>query len=159
MITQPRRISAVSVADRVSVERCENMGQSVGYSVRFESCLPRPYGSILFCTVGVLLRRLENGLRGVSHVIVDEIHERDVNSDFIMVVLRDMIHTYPEMRLILMSATIDTTLFSKYFNDCPVIEIEGRAFPVQGISYLLFIFILLFIDGDMVILNIFYFIF
>ncbi|XP_071443842.1 dosage compensation regulator mle isoform X2 [Hetaerina americana] len=131
VVTQPRRISAVSVAERVASERLENLGLSVGYSVRFESCLPRPYGGVLFCTVGVLLRRLENGLRGVSHVIVDEIHERDVNSDFIMVVLRDMVHTYPDLRIVLMSATIDTTLFSKYFNDCPVVEVEGRAFPVQ----------------------------
>lgn len=84
-ITQPRRISAVSVSERVATERCEMLGQSVGYSVRFESVLPRPYASIMFCTVGVLLKKLEGGLRGVSHVIVDEIHERDVNSDFIMV--------------------------------------------------------------------------
>ncbi|EFA00345.2 dosage compensation regulator isoform X1 [Tribolium castaneum] len=130
-ITQPRRISAVSVSERVANERCEALGQSVGYSVRFESVLPRPYGSIMFCTVGVLLKKLENGLRGVSHVIVDEIHERDVNSDFIMVVLRDMIHTYPDLRVILMSATIDTSLFSKYFNNCPVVEIAGRTYPVQ----------------------------
>ena len=93
--------------------------------------LPRPYGSVLFCTVGVLLRKLEAGLRGVSHVIVDEIHERDVNSDFLLVVLRDMVHTYPDMRIILMSATIDTTLFSAYFGSCPIVEVEGRAFPVQ----------------------------
>lgn len=85
-ITQPRRISAVSVSERVSSEKCEQIGQSIGYSVRFESVLPRPYASVLFCTVGVLLKKLENGLRGVSHVIVDEIHERDVNSDFILVI-------------------------------------------------------------------------
>ena len=121
----------MSVADRVAVERCEELGVSVGYSVRFESRLPRPYGSVLFCTVGVLLRRLESGLRGVSHVIVDEIHERDVNTDFVMVVIRDMIHTYPDLRVVLMSATIDTTLFSRYFNDCPIVEVPGRAFPVQ----------------------------
>ncbi|CAL1683996.1 unnamed protein product [Lasius platythorax] len=131
VVTQPRRISAVSVADRVAIERCETLGQSIGYSVRFESCLPRPYASVMFCTVGVLLRKLEGGLRGVSHVIVDEIHERDVNSDFIMVVLRDMIHLYPDLRIILMSATIDTTLFSEYFNNCPVVEVPGRAYPVQ----------------------------
>ncbi|XP_072762492.1 dosage compensation regulator mle isoform X1 [Anoplolepis gracilipes] len=131
VVTQPRRISAVSVADRVAVERCETLGQSIGYSVRFESYLPRPYASVMFCTVGVLLRKLEGGLRGVSHVIVDEIHERDVNSDFIMVVLRDMIHLYPDLRIILMSATIDTTLFSEYFNNCPVVEVPGRAYPVQ----------------------------
>lgn len=85
VVTQPRRISAISVSERVAAERCEDLGQTVGYSVRFESVLPRPYASILFCTVGVLLKKLEAGLRGVSHVIVDEIHERDVNSDFIMV--------------------------------------------------------------------------
>ncbi|XP_056647810.1 dosage compensation regulator isoform X1 [Diorhabda sublineata] len=130
-VTQPRRISAVSVSERVANERCEDLGLSIGYSVRFESSLPKPYGSVMFCTVGVLLKKLENGLRGVSHVIVDEIHERDVNSDFIMVVLRDMIHTYPDLRVILMSATIDTTLFSKYFNNCPVIEVPGRAYPVK----------------------------
>ncbi|XP_053661803.1 dosage compensation regulator [Anopheles marshallii] len=130
-VTQPRRISAISVSERVANERCENLGCAVGYSVRFDSVLPRPYGSILFCTIGVLLRKLEGGLRGVSHVIVDEIHERDVNSDFILVVLRDMVHTYPDLRVILMSATIDTSLFSRYFGECPVLEVPGRAFPVE----------------------------
>ena len=129
--TQPRRISAVSVADRVAVERCEELGISTGYSVRFESVFPRPYGAIMFCTVGVLLRKLEAGLRGVSHVIIDEIHERDVNTDFVMVVIRDMVHTYPDLRVILMSATIDTTLFSNYFNGCPIVEVPGRAHPVE----------------------------
>lgn len=130
-VTQPRRISAVSVAERVANERNENIGEAVGYSVRFESVIPRPFGSILFCTIGVLLRKLEAGLRGVSHVIVDEIHERDVNSDFLLVVLRDMVHTYPDLRVILMSATIDTTLFSDYFGNCPVIEIQGRTHPIE----------------------------
>ncbi|XP_073973059.1 dosage compensation regulator mle isoform X2 [Rhodnius prolixus] len=132
IVTQPRRISAISVADRVASERSEELGASCGYSVRFESCLPRAYGGIMFCTIGVLLRKLENGLRGVSHVIVDEIHERDVNSDFLLVVVRDMVHTYPDLRVILMSATIDTTLFSEYFNKCPVIEVPGRAYPVKS---------------------------
>ena len=131
IVTQPRRISAVSVADRVAFERNETLGQSVGYSVRFESCFPRPFGSILFCTVGVLLKKLESGLRGISHIIVDEIHERDVNTDFILVVLRDMIHTYPDLRIVLMSATIDTTLFNNYFGNCPIIEIPGCSFPVK----------------------------
>ena len=134
-VTQPRRISATSVADRVASERGEELGESAGYSVRFESCLPRPYGSILFCTVGVLLRRLERGLRGISHIIVDEIHERDVNTDFLLVVLRDMTLRHPELRVILMSATIDTSLFSRYFGDCPVVEIPGNVHPVE-IHYL-----------------------
>ena len=131
LCTQPRRISAVSVADRVACERLEQVGESVGFSVRFESVFPRPYGAIMFCTVGVLLRKLESGLRGVSHVIVDEIHERDVNTDFLLVLLRDMVHTYPDLRVILMSATIDTSVFQNYFGDCPLLEIDSRVHPVQ----------------------------
>lgn len=100
-VTQPRRISAISVAERVARERCEQLGDTIGYSVRFESVFPRPYGSILFCTVGVLLRKLEAGLRGISHIIVDEIHERDVNSDFLLVILRDMVDTYPDLHSML----------------------------------------------------------
>lgn len=65
---------------------------------------------------------MEGGLRGISHVIVDEIHERDVGTDFMMVLLRDMVHNNPDLRIILMSATIDTSLFSNYFGNCPVIE-------------------------------------
>lgn len=92
------------------------------YSVRFESVLPRPYASIMFCTVGVLLRRMEGGLRGVSHVLIDEIHERDVGTDFMLVLLRDMLHVNPDLRVILMSATIDTSLFRNYFGNCPILE-------------------------------------
>uniref|UniRef100_A0A8C5PZX5 RNA helicase n=1 Tax=Leptobrachium leishanense TaxID=445787 RepID=A0A8C5PZX5_9ANUR len=131
VVTQPRRISAVSVAERVAFERGEEVGSSCGYSVRFESVLPRPHASMLFCTVGVLLRKLEAGIRGISHVIVDEIHERDINTDFLLVVLRDVIQAFPDIRVILMSATIDTTMFCEYFFNCPLIEVFGRTFPVQ----------------------------
>uniref|UniRef100_A0A8C4R7J1 RNA helicase n=1 Tax=Eptatretus burgeri TaxID=7764 RepID=A0A8C4R7J1_EPTBU len=131
VVTQPRRISAVSVGERVAFERGEDLGKSCGYSVRFESCLPRAYGSIMFCTVGVLLRKLEAGLRGISHVIVDEIHERDLNTDFLLVVLNDVVRMYPEARVILMSATIDTSMFQQYFGGSPIIEVFGRTFPVQ----------------------------
>ncbi|XP_061189773.1 ATP-dependent RNA helicase A-like isoform X2 [Saccostrea echinata] len=131
IITQPRRISAVSIAERVAQERGEELGISAGYSVRFESVFPRFYGSILYCTVGTLLRRLENGLRGISHVIVDEIHERDINTDFLLVLLRDMVQAYPQLRVILMSATVDTTLFSEYFGKYQVVEVYGRTHPVQ----------------------------
>ncbi|XP_042320101.1 ATP-dependent RNA helicase A isoform X1 [Sceloporus undulatus] len=131
VVTQPRRISAVSVAERVAYERGEEPGNSCGYSVRFESVLPRPHASVMFCTVGVLLRKLEAGIRGISHVIVDEIHERDINTDFLLVVLRDVVQAYPEIRVILMSATIDTSMFCEYFFNCPIIEVYGRTFPVQ----------------------------
>ncbi|KAI4791514.1 hypothetical protein KUCAC02_033963 [Chaenocephalus aceratus] len=102
VVTQPRRISAVSVAERVSYERAEDVGRSCGYSVRFESVLPRPHASILFCT-----------------------------TDFLMVVLRDVIQAYPEVRVLLMSATIDTSMFREYFFNAPIIEVFGRTFPVQ----------------------------
>ncbi|XP_017379988.2 ATP-dependent RNA helicase A [Cebus imitator] len=131
VVTQPRRISAVSVAERVAFERGEEPGKSCGYSVRFESILPRPHASIMFCTVGVLLRKLEAGIRGISHVIVDEIHERDINTDFLLVVLRDVVQAYPEVRIVLMSATIDTSMFCEYFFNCPIIEVYGRTYPVQ----------------------------
>jgi len=71
-------------------------------------------------------------MRGISHIIVDEIHERDVNSDFLMVVLKDMVYNYPDLRVIFMSATINTDMFSNYFNNCPVICVEGRCYPVKG---------------------------
>ncbi|CAG2105382.1 unnamed protein product, partial [Medioppia subpectinata] len=133
IVTQPRRISAISIAERVAQERAEalSMNSSVGYSVRFENSLPRPYGSVLFCTIGNLLRKLEGGLRGVSHVILDEVHERDVNTDFLLVVARDMVNAFPHLRLILMSATIDTSIFQRYFGNCPILEIPGQSYPVQ----------------------------
>ena len=104
---------------------------STGYSVRFESVFPRSHGAIMFCTVGVLLRKLESGLRGVSHVVIDEIHERDMNTDFLLVVLRDIHKEFPNVRIVLMSATIDTSSFSEYFDNAPVIEVSGRTFPVR----------------------------
>ena len=105
------------------------------YQVRFESVLPRSHGSILLCTVGVLLRKLEGGLRGVSHVVIDEIHERDLNTDFLLVVLRDIVHEFPDVRIVLMSATIDTSTFSNYFSNAPVIEVSGRTFPVNQVGF------------------------
>ena len=105
------------------------------FQVRFESVLPRSHGSILLCTVGVLLRKLEGGLRGVSHVVIDEIHERDLNTDFLLVVLRDIVHEFPDVRIVLMSATIDTSTFSNYFSNAPVIEVSGRTFPVNQVGF------------------------
>ncbi|CAI2341581.1 unnamed protein product [Caenorhabditis sp. 36 PRJEB53466] len=138
VVSQPRRISAISLAERVANERAEEVGETCGYNVRFDSASPRPYGSIMFCTVGVLLRMMENGLRGISHVIIDEIHERDVDTDFVLIVLREMIKEYKDLRVILMSATIDTQLFTNFFDTypgigpTPVIKMHGRTFPVQS---------------------------
>lgn len=150
--TQPRRLAAISVAERVAKERGEITGKgSVGYQVRFEAKLPEDHGSITFCTTGIFLRRmqtalLEGGMSGgvnlddVTHVVVDEVHERDVDTDLLLVVLKRLLADRKArgkpIKVVLMSATIDPTLFQKYFPDdnglpAGVIDIPGRSFPVQ----------------------------
>ncbi|KAF9924102.1 hypothetical protein FBU30_005866 [Linnemannia zychae] len=163
--TQPRRIAAISVAQRVAVERGERVGQSVGYQVRFDNQPPTPGGSILYCTTGIFLRMMHSEgtsasagtsgvsaagsaphdpFRGVSHIVVDEVHERDIDTDFLLVLLRQMQRErrakgLPVIKLILMSATIDTGLFASYFGEgfkggqCPTITVPGRTFPVKQI--------------------------
>lgn len=131
--TQPRRISAMSVSERVAAERGEQIGESVGYKVRLEGMKGRNT-RLLFCTTGVLLRRLlvDRNLRGVSHVIVDEIHERGMNEDFLLIVLKDLLPHRPDLRLILMSATLNAELFSSYFRGAPMLHIPGFTYPVRA---------------------------
>ncbi|GFP86213.1 ATP-dependent RNA helicase dhx36 [Phtheirospermum japonicum] len=130
--TQPRRISAISVAERVAAERGEKIGESVGYRVRLEGMKGRDT-RLLFCTTGILLRRLlvDRNLKGTTHVIVDEIHERGMNEDFLLIVLKDLLRRRPELRLILMSATLNAELFSSYFGGAPMIHIPGFTYPVR----------------------------
>ncbi|XP_072164238.1 LOW QUALITY PROTEIN: putative ATP-dependent RNA helicase DHX57 [Diadema setosum] len=130
--TQPRRISATAVAERVAKERTTRIGDIVGYQIRLEN-KQSSSTRLTFCTTGILLRRLESDpeLSGVSHVIVDEVHERSEESDFLMMVLRDMLPQRPDLRVILMSATLNADLFSQYFFNCPVINIPGKTFPVD----------------------------
>ncbi|XP_024028399.1 DExH-box ATP-dependent RNA helicase DExH1 isoform X2 [Morus notabilis] len=129
--TQPRRISAISVSARVSSERGESLGETVGYQIRLES-KRSSQTRLLFCTTGVLLRQLvqDPELTGVSHLLVDEIHERGMNEDFLLIILRDLLPRRPDLRLILMSATINADLFSKYFGNAPTIHIPGFTHPV-----------------------------
>ncbi|KAK4770067.1 hypothetical protein SAY87_030599 [Trapa incisa] len=131
--TQPRRISAISVAERVASERGEKLGESVGYKVRLEGVKGKDT-HLLFCTTGILLRRLliDRNLKGVTHVIVDEIHERGMNEDFLLIVLKDLLPHRPELKLILMSATLDAELFSSYFGGAPVVQIPGFTYPVEA---------------------------
>lgn len=145
--TQPRRISAMSVAERISQERGENIGESIGYKIRLDSKGGR-HSSILFCTNGVLLRvlvsrgangsrlgassmEIGNDISELTHIIVDEIHERDRYSDFMLAILRDLLPTCPHLRLVLMSATIDAERFSQYFGGCPIIRVPGFTHPVK----------------------------
>lgn len=130
--TQPRRISAMSVSERVASERGEKLGDSVGYKVRLEGMKGRDT-HLLFCTTGILLRRLlaDRKLKGVTHVIVDEIHERGMNEDFLLIILKELLSHRPELKLILMSATLDAELFSLYFNGAPIMCIPGFTYPVK----------------------------
>ncbi|KAI5065119.1 hypothetical protein GOP47_0019814 [Adiantum capillus-veneris] len=130
--TQPRRISAMSVAERVAAERGEPLGDSVGYKVRLEGTRGRDT-RLLFCTTGILLRRLilDPTLSGVSHVVVDEIHERGMNEDFLLIVLKDILPRRPDLRVILMSATLNAELFSTFFNMAPTCHIPGFTHPVK----------------------------
>ncbi|KAG6589621.1 DExH-box ATP-dependent RNA helicase DExH3 [Cucurbita argyrosperma subsp. argyrosperma] len=131
--TQPRRISAMSVSERVAAERGEKLGESVGYKVRLEGIKGRDT-RLLFCTTGVLLRRLlvDRNLKGVTHVIVDEIHERGMNEDFLVIVLKDLLPRRPDLRLILMSATLNAELFCSYFGGAPTMHIPGFTYPVRA---------------------------
>ncbi|XP_052465203.1 ATP-dependent RNA helicase DHX30 [Carassius gibelio] len=135
LVTQPRRISAVSVAHRVAQEMGPALRHCVGYQVRLESRPPeRSGGALLFLTVGVLLRKLQSnpGLQGISHVIVDEVHERDVNTDLLLALLLSSIKDNPALRVLLMSATGDTQRLSQYFGGCPVVRVPGFMHPVQA---------------------------
>lgn len=131
--TQPRRISAMAVADRVSTERGEPLGDSVGYKVRLEG-MKGKNTQLLFCTSGILLRRLlsDPNLNGVTHVFVDEIHERGMNEDFLLIVLKDLLPRRRDLRLILMSATLNAELFSNFFGGAPTIHIPGFTYPVRS---------------------------
>lgn len=132
--TQPRRISAIGVAERVAAERVERIGNVVGYQIRLESKMSSST-RLLFCTTGILLRRLESDpdLTDVTHVIVDEVHERSEESDFLLMILRDLVRRKKDLRILLMSATLNANLFAGYFGSVPVIDIPGRTFPVDQI--------------------------
>ncbi|CAF1923983.1 DExH-box ATP-dependent RNA helicase DExH2 isoform X1 [Brassica napus] len=133
--TQPRRISAISVSERISWERGESIGNNVGYKVRLNSKGGRQ-SSVVFCTNGILLRVLVGKGGGscvpdITHIIVDEIHERDCYSDFMLAIIRDFLPSNPHLRLILMSATLDAERFSEYFGGCPVVQVPGFTYPVR----------------------------
>uniref|UniRef100_A0A8C7E3H0 RNA helicase n=1 Tax=Naja naja TaxID=35670 RepID=A0A8C7E3H0_NAJNA len=103
-----------------------------GYQIRMESRTGEAT-RLLYCTTGVLLRKLQDDvlLSNVSHVIVDEVHERSVQSDFLLIILREILHKRSDLHLILMSATVDSEKFSSYFTHCPILRISGRSYPVE----------------------------
>lgn len=142
--TQPRRISALGLADRVSDERCSQIGKEVGYSIRGENKVSNET-KITFVTTGVLLRRLQtsggrvedvvSSLANVSHVVIDEVHERSLDTDFLLSIVRDVLKRRKDLKLVLMSATLDAATFRDYFTieglGVGLVEIAGRTYPVE----------------------------
>lgn len=137
--TQPRRISAMGLAQRVADERDSPVGEQVGYVIRGESKTSSKT-LLRFVTTGVLLRMIQSSgsslqpLQNISHIIVDEVHERSLDSDFLLILLKRIISARKDLKIILMSATVDPQLFINYFggkNKVGYTHIEGRTFPVQ----------------------------
>ncbi|GBE77256.1 Putative DEAH-box ATP-dependent helicase [Sparassis crispa] len=130
IVTQPRRLSAIGVASRVSAERLND--GSVGYAIRGESKQDKRT-KLLFCTTGVVLRRLGSGdrLEAITHVIVDEVHERSVDGDFLLLELKELLKTRHDLKVILMSATINHETFMRYFDNAPLLTIPGFTHPVE----------------------------
>ena len=130
--TQPRRIAATTIAERISEELGEEIGQSVGYKIRFRD-RTHPDAYIKIMTDGMLLAetQADPDLYEYDTLIIDEAHERGLNIDFLLGILRGLLDTRPELKLIITSATLDTEKFSSAFKDAPVVKVGGRLYPVE----------------------------
>lgn len=130
--TQPRRIAARAVATRVAQELHSELGTTVGYQVRFTDRVGDDT-RIKFMTDGILLAEISSDrwLSQYDTIIVDEAHERSLNIDFLLGYLKQLLRKRPDLKLIVTSATIDTSRFAQHFDDAPVISVEGRTFPVE----------------------------
>jgi HrpA-like RNA helicase len=131
-VTQPRRIGAVSVAKRVSQEMGCELGSTVGYTVRFDDCTS-PNTAIKFVTDGCLLREVlqHKRLEPYSVIVLDEAHERSVQTDILFGVMRSLSRLRKDLRIIITSATLDVDKFTDYFFKCPAYHVDGRCFPVK----------------------------
>ena len=130
--TQPRRIAARSVAARIAEELQTELGDLVGYKVRFNDQIS-DNTQIKLMTDGILLAEIQNDrfLNQYSCLIIDEAHERSLNNDFILGYLKQLLPRRPDLKVIIPSATIDVERFSKHFNNAPIIEVSGRTYPVE----------------------------
>ena len=137
--TQPRRVAARSIANRLSSEMQCELGEQVGYKVRF-SDQTSPNSLIKVMTDGILLAetRSDRHLSRYDTIIIDEAHERSLNIDFLLGILKRLLKQRPDLKLIITSATIDTSAFSKFFSDAPIFKVSGRGYPVEIIYQPLF---------------------
>ncbi len=131
-VTQPRRVAAVSVAKRVAEEVGVEAGQEVGYAIRFED-ISGDTTAVKFLTDGILLRELlsDRLLSSYAFIMLDEAHERSLHTDILFALIKEVVANRPEFRLMVCSATLDTSKFSEYFNNAPMLDIPGRTFPVE----------------------------
>jgi ATP-dependent RNA helicase HrpA len=129
--TQPRRIAAITIAHRIAEELGETAGRSVGYKIRFQD-RTAPEGYIKIMTDGMLLAETQSdrGLTEYDTLIIDEAHERSLNIDFLLGIVRTLLNVRPELKIIITSATLDTAKFSAAFSGAPVIHVGGRMYPV-----------------------------
>ncbi|HDZ3702791.1 TPA: ATP-dependent RNA helicase HrpA [Vibrio cholerae] len=130
--TQPRRLAARSVANRIAEEMETELGGFVGYKVRFTDQIS-DQTQIKLMTDGILLAEIQNDrfLNQYDTIIIDEAHERSLNIDFILGYLKQLLPRRPDLKVIITSATIDPERFSKHFNNAPIIEVSGRTYPVE----------------------------
>jgi len=130
--TQPRRIAATTVSRRIAEELGEELGRSVGYKIRFKD-KTGPHAFIKIMTDGILLAETQNDpyMNEYDTIIVDEAHERNLNIDFILGILKTLLKKRKDLKIVITSATIDTEKFSTAFDNAPVIEVSGRMYPVE----------------------------
>ncbi|MFG2933519.1 ATP-dependent RNA helicase HrpA [Streptomyces achromogenes] len=131
--TQPRRIAARTVAERVAEELKTPLGEAVGWKVRFTDQVNPDATFVKLMTDGILLAEIQTDreLRAYDTIIIDEAHERSLNIDFLLGYLAQLLPKRPDLKVVITSATIDPERFSRHFDDAPIIEVSGRTYPVE----------------------------
>ncbi|MFC9731243.1 ATP-dependent RNA helicase HrpA [Streptomyces roseolus] len=131
--TQPRRIAARTVAERVAEELRTPLGEAVGWKVRFTDQVNPDATFVKLMTDGILLAEIQTDreLRAYDTIIIDEAHERSLNIDFLLGYLAQLLPRRPDLKVVITSATIDPERFSRHFGDAPIVEVSGRTYPVE----------------------------